>query len=383
MMEIILSKKELENIVELLHNTTGLPIFIEDENHNITAKCNGTEIDFDLSELDTRVTHFFELPGGEGLLRTPIYFENKIRGYCSFVYSGGARPTPLEYMVIDQTSLTASIVLLHENIRIQTAQNIRRSFLADILDEKMDEDELYKVAKYLDFDPEGDYWVFTMEKMGNEDELSFEIEVNEKVLKHVNLFFKQRGIETFASYKFSQLIIALEDRPDNIMLKDKPALINALLKHCRAKYKDYKFDVGVSSVENNIRSIPGLYKETEIALNTRTDNSGNNILYYDDLGVEKLLFQISDQAMLNRFVESQIGDLLAADKHDELTETLKYYIENGMSINATSKAMAMSISGLRYRLEKISDLLNVEMDDTKALFSIYMALNVAAVKKKA
>ncbi|MCD2137819.1 XylR N-terminal domain-containing protein [Salinicoccus halitifaciens] len=382
MMEIILSKKELENIAELLHNTTGLPIFIEDENHNITAKCNGTTIDFDLSELDTRVTHFFELSGGEGLLRTPIYFENKIRGYCSFIYTGGSRPTPLEYMIIDQTSLTASIVLLHENIRIQTAQNIRRSFLADILDEKMDEDELYKVAKYLDFDPEGDYWVFTMEKIGNEDELNLEIEANEKVLKHVNLFFKQRGIETFASYKFSQLIVALEERPDNIMMKDKAGMINALLKHCKEKYKNYKFDVGVSSVENNIRSIPDLYKETEIALNTRTDDSGGNILYYDDLGVEKLLFQISDQSMLNRFVESQIGDLLEADKHDELTDTLKYYIENGMSINATSKAMAMSISGLRYRLEKISDLLGVEMDDTKALFSIYMALNVAQVKKK-
>jgi PucR family transcriptional regulator, purine catabolism regulatory protein len=42
----------------------------------------------------------------------------------------------------------------------------------------------------------------------------------------------------------------------------------------------------------------------------------------------------------------------------------------------------MSISGLRYRLGKISELLDVELDDTKRLFSVYMALNVLKAKGK-
>ena len=380
MIEIILSKRELQSIGELLHGTTGLPIFIEDEYNNIIVTADGTEPDFDLKELKTKTTHFFELSADRGLLRTPIYFDNKIRGYCSFIFNDGSTPTPLEYMLIEQASLTASIILLHENIKIQTAQNIRRSFLTDILDEKLDEDEMYKIAKYLNLNPEGDYWVFTLEKMGDEDELSLEIEMNERVLRHINLFFKQRGLDSFACYKSGKLIFALEEQPDNTMLKDKPKMIDDLLKHCRKKFKNYQFYVGVSSVENNIKSLPGLYKETEIALNTKSDD--NTVLYYDDLGVERVLFQISDQSLLDRFVDGQIGKLLEADKHEELTSTLKYYIENGMSINATSIAMSMSISGLRYRLEKISDILNVNLDDTKALFSIYMALNVAAVKKK-
>lgn len=380
MIEIILSKKGLQNIVELLHGTTGLQIFIEDEYRNIIVTAGGNEPDFDLKEFTAKTTEFFELSADRGMLRTPIYFDNKIRGYCSFIFNDGSAPTPLEHMLIEQASLTASIILLHENIKIQTAQNIRRSFLTDILDEKLDEDEMYKIANYLNLDPEGDYWVFTLEKMGDEDELSLEIEMNERVLRHINLFFKQRGLDSFACYKSGKLIFALEENPDNTMLKDKPKMIGDLLKHCKKKFKSYQFYVGVSSVENNIKSLPGLYKETEIALNTKTDD--NTVLYYDDLGVEKILFQISDQSLLDRFVDGQIGGLLAEDKHDELIETLKYYIENGMSINATSIAMSMSISGLRYRLEKISDILNVNMDDTKALFSIYMALNVAAVKKK-
>ena len=69
-----------------------------------------------------------------GILRTPILFEQQIKGYCSFLYSTSNTPNELEYMIIDKASLTASIILLNENIKINTEQNIRRGFLSDVLE---------------------------------------------------------------------------------------------------------------------------------------------------------------------------------------------------------------------------------------------------------
>lgn len=74
--------------------------------------------------------------------------------------------------------------------------------------------------------------------------------------------------------------------------------------------------------------------------------------------------------------------MLKADKNDELVKTLYAYVDNGMNINHTAKAIAMSISGLRYRLFKISDILKIDLDDTKSVFSVYMALNVLKAKGK-
>ena len=78
----------------------------------------------------------------------------------------------------------------------------------------------------------------------------------------------------------------------------------------------------------------------------------------------------------------QVGELLEADKNFDLIKTLYAYIENGININNTAKAISMSISGLRYRLEKISDILNIDLNDTKSVFSVYMALNILKAKGK-
>ena len=41
----------------------------------------------------------------------------------------------------------------------------------------------------------------------------------------------------------------------------------------------------------------------------------------------------------------------------------------------------MSISGLRYRLSKISEILNIDLNDTKHVFSVYMALKILKAKE--
>ena len=73
-------------------------------------------------------------------------------------------------MIIDQASLTASIVLLNENIKINTEQNIRRGFLSDILESRLEKEEIYKIAYYLNFSPDDSYWMLTMERNINESE---------------------------------------------------------------------------------------------------------------------------------------------------------------------------------------------------------------------
>ncbi|WP_017549787.1 XylR N-terminal domain-containing protein [Salinicoccus carnicancri] len=378
LIEELLSKQELQKIIDLLYDTTGLPTFIENDKHRIMAQSAEVEIDFDLSSFDTETTSFCKISEDTAMLRTPILFENKIKGYCSFIYRGSMQPNDLEFMVIDQASLTASIVLLNENIKIQTSQNIRRGFLNDILDNRLDKEELYKVASYLEFEPESDYLMLTFERAIDEDELSYEVELNEKFLRFINFFLQERRINGFASQKSGQIITVIDHSSLKAVYPDQRAFIEKILKDCSSRLNNHTFFVGVSSVSDTINELPNLYRETLTALNVKSDEK--HILYYNDLGVESILFQISDNQILDRFVENQLGELLQDDKSQELISTLKDYIENGMNINATAKAISMSISGLRYRLTKVSDLLGVELDDTKSLFSVYMALNVLKAK---
>ncbi|WP_342387854.1 XylR N-terminal domain-containing protein [Salinicoccus bachuensis] len=380
LIEELLSKQDLQNILNLLERETGLPAFIEDGGHKIVKQSDGAVIDFELKGLDTRTTEYMEVSSGTGLLRTPIYLENKIQGYCSFIYTGEHTPSELDRMIIDQAALTASIIRLNENIKINTEQNIRRGFLNDVLDGRLDKEELYKYAQYMDIDPDANYWMMTLERNINEAELSNEVEASETLIRYITLFFRERSMEAFAAQKSNRIIIVMECSSFKKIFSSREAFIKKLLKYCTARLKDYKFFAGVSSSSNGLQELPVLHKETLTALNAKSANK--QIIFYEELGIESVLFQISDDQLINRFVDKQIGRLLKEDPDLELVNTLQDYIENGMNINATAKAISMSISGLRYRLGKISEILEIELDDTKNLFSVYMALNILSAQGK-
>ncbi|MGJ9457724.1 helix-turn-helix domain-containing protein [Oceanobacillus sp. CF4.6] len=377
LIEELLSKQGIQRIIDILNKTTGLPTFIEDEYNQIMVKSNDmtdVRLDFDLEKISNHTTHFVRNSKGMGILRTPILFEQQIKGYCSFLYSKDHTPNDLEYMIIDQASLTASIILLNENIKINTEQNIRRDFLSDILESRLEKEEIYKVAYYLKFNPEDSYWMLTMERNINKSELNHEIEVNEELVRYVNLFFKERNINAIVSQKSDKIIMAIEHSSFEKLYMKQSKFISLLLKHCLRRFAKYKFFIGVSTIVQKIDQLPTLYDETLATLKAK--NPKKQIQYYEDLGIESVLFQIPDETLINRFVHKQVGELLEADKDFELIKTLYAYIENGININNTAKALTMSISGLRYRLEKISDILNIDLNDTKSVFSVYMALNV-------
>ncbi|WP_245844121.1 XylR N-terminal domain-containing protein [Oceanobacillus rekensis] len=374
LIEELLSKKGLQSIVDSLYKTTGLPTFIENEHHQIMVKSDDVTIDFDLGKISTDTTSFINISPGIGILRTPIYFEQKIKGYCSFLYSTDHTPNDLDYMIIDQASLTASIILLNEDIKMNTELNIRRDFLNDILENRLEKEEIYKVAYYLNFNPDDSYWMLTMERNINESEMNHEIEVNEELVRYVNFFFKERNINAIVSQKADKIIMAMEYSAFEKQYMKQSKFINQLLKHCLRRFTKYKFFIGVSTVVQKIDQLPILYDETLATLKAK--NPKKQIHYFEDLGIESVLFQIPDETLINRFVYKQVGELLEADKSCDLIKTLYAYIENGININNTAKALTMSISGLRYRLEKISDILNIDLNDTKSVFSVYMALNV-------
>jgi DNA-binding PucR family transcriptional regulator len=154
-----------------------------------------------------------------------------------------------------------------------------------------------------------------------------------------------------------------------------------LLRHCSRRFQKYRIFVGVSSVIQEFAQTVTLYNETLAAL--RTTNNRKNVYYFEDLGIESVLFQLQDDVLIERFVNQHIGRLLEVDSNEfELIKTLFVYIDNGSSINNTAKELSMSISGLRYRLAKISEILNHNLNDTQYAFTLYLAINILKAKGK-
>lgn len=374
----LLSNRGLQKIVDLLSETTGLTTFIENEYNRIIAQSADALFNFDLDKLKNRNTEFISISPETGILRTPILFEQQVKGYCSFLYTSGNKPTDLDYMIIDKASLTASIILLNENIKINTEQNVKRNFLIDVIEGRLDKKEIYKIAYHLNFPPTESYWMLTLERTTNQADHDFE--VNEELVRQINLFLKERNINAIVSQKSDKVIILIEYSTFKSLCTKPQKFIDQLLKYCLRLFEKHEFYIGVSSVVENISELNILYNETLAALMAK--NSKKHIYYFEDLEIESVLFQIQDKILIDRFVNQQLGRLLEADKDFDLTKTLYAYIENGININNTAKVLSMSISGLRYRLSKIREILNINFDDTKHVLSVYMALKTLKAKSQ-
>ncbi|MEH7494640.1 XylR N-terminal domain-containing protein [Neobacillus niacini] len=381
LIEELLSNQGIQKVVDILFETTGLNVFIEDEYNQIIVKSGNLPEQLSLNKFRDSNTTFVRYSEKLSLLRTPIYYGQQIKGYCSFVYSGDNHPNELDYMIIENAAITSSLILFNESIKVNTEQTIKRSFLNDILEGRLAKEEMYKIAYYLDFNPSSTYWMLTLEGFVKESSIENELAFNEELIGHIHLFLKERSINSIVSQKLNKIIILIEYPTFEKLHITQSSFIDQLLRHCSRRFPKYRISVGVSSVIQEFAQTVTLYNETLAAL--RTTNNRKNVYYFEDLGIESVLFQLQDDVLIERFVNQHIGRLLEADSSEfELIKTLYTYIDNGSSINNTAKELSMSISGLRYRLTKISEILNHDLNDTQYAFTLYLAINILKAKGK-
>lgn len=381
LIEELLSNQGIQKVVDILFETTGLTVFIEDEYNQIIVKSGKLPEQLTLNKFRDSNTTFVRYSEKLSLLRTPIYYGQQIKGYCSFVYSGDNHPNELDYMIIENAAITSSLILFNESIKVNTEQTIKRSFLNDILEGRLAKEEMYKIAYYLDFNPSSTYWMLTLEGFVKESSIENELAFNEEMIGHIHLFLKERSINSIVSQKLNKIIILIEYPTFEKLHITQSSFIEQLLRHCSRRFPKYRISVGVSSVIQEFAQTVTLYNETLAAL--RTTNNRKNVYYFEDLGIESVLFQLQDDVLIERFVNQHIGRLLEADSSEfELIKTLYTYIDNGSSINNTAKELSMSISGLRYRLTKISEILNHDLNDTQYAFTLYLAINILKAKGK-
>jgi purine catabolism regulator len=94
------------------------------------------------------------------------------------------------------------------------------------------------------------------------------------------------------------------------------------------------------------------------------------------LALERLLAAHGDLDALRQFVDDQIGVLGRADsaKGGQLCSTLEALIACGGSKAAAAKQLHIRRQSLYYRLDQITKMLDVDLDDAKQLTALAVAV---------
>ncbi|MBB6445256.1 XylR N-terminal domain-containing protein [Bacillus benzoevorans] len=385
----VLHETGLQSFANIMFQTVKIPVFIEDNTFNLTAVGGYSPMEAkkfvdEFKEWvkeqqekrkwkEIRNTVCLEISPQQKRLITPIYVRQKIFGYCSLLFSEESIKE-VDKMVLEQAALACSLHLLNEQTRIHTEQRIRGSFLEDILNKRMSMSEIVKHAHYLEFQLIKPYFMVAIHRRFEKKSFNEEIEFNDQFMNDLLGLLKNIQVNALLGQK-SENVIALFS--EDALIKrniNKETFCKRLLDFCAAQYPDFVFRMGVSSSISAIMDAPNLYDESLAAL--KVTNTRQNIVSFDSLGLVGMLMQTKNLDTIEKFAYKILGNLIEEDKSKnmELTKTLYHYLENGSNVHKTARAMNFSISGLRYRLGRLNEILQADINTPYIKHEIYLAL---------
>lgn len=131
-------------------------------------------------------------------------------------------------------------------------------------------------------------------------------------------------------------------------------------KICR---EDSNIYAGIGTTERRIADIHNSYENAYTAYRLTKTTIPKNLLYYNELGIYKLLADVKEPSIYPAFVEETLGALIAYDKkkNTEYMRILETFFENDCCILQTSKALYCHKNTLNYKMNAIKEILDYDI----------------------
>lgn len=133
--------------------------------------------------------------------------------------------------------------------------------------------------------------------------------------------------------------------------------------------------LGISYTASKIEDYYICYKQALQTLHIVSERfPKKGFMSFDRLGSYTVLYNIEDSFVVRGFFEKYLKPLLDyGDKGKDLFDTLRIYLNWNGNLKDTAEALFIHRNSLKYRLEKITDLLDIEITDAEERFNLMLA----------
>ena len=352
-------------IAEALHDLTGLPVAVEDRYGNLSAWAGpGKPGRYPKAQAYDR----------EQLLRRLMLAGRSVRDGDRVVALASPRPGVLGLIALmdsDRRATTTDVVALEHAATVlavelarlrglaDTELRVRRELVHDLLT-GTDDESAYLRAEALGYD------------LGRPHQVAV-VEITESsVAPEDVLHAARRGLR-------QQQLTALLGTLAGAVVIVAPAGgtdWEALRQASMAQLGGGRCRVGVGDAYLRPSQLSRSLREAQLALRLQKASSpAERTSTFGDLDVLRMLASVDDLADVERFVQKWLAVLAEYDerKHTELVKTLTQYLQHGGGYEATSRALSVHRSTLKYRLQRIRDLTGFDLGDPETHFNLQLA----------
>ncbi|MEK4028115.1 XylR N-terminal domain-containing protein [Pseudobacillus sp. FSL P4-0506] len=390
--EEVINGNDLQSIAAAVYETTSCPLLIENTYFEKLA-CAGitdeeyVKIEAGFKELlhqgDDKVTikETKRLKDEQHQrLMTPIRLQKKILGYCSFIYETSVRDFPkVDSMILERAATVCSLYLLNEKTSFEAMERMKGHFLEQILNGYFpSKQEILKRGGYMNIDLSLSFRMIVLTYQSRQSHPVNELFFHEQLMETIFHYFKRQKVQLVTGQRDGNIILLIQT--DSLTTEEKlPELCSCLIDHLGGVYPAYLFRMGVSTKGKQIEQAATYYKEAIIALKIGAYNE--TLFLFENLGVTGILLSSQDKEAVKQKAHYLLGPLFESEgaKKNELVKTLYIFLSNGGNLEKTMNDLSLSMSGLRYRVEKIEYLLDKDLRDPQVSYELLLTLKALIV----
>ncbi|HEY4455883.1 MAG TPA: helix-turn-helix domain-containing protein [Pseudonocardiaceae bacterium] len=349
-------------IATALHTLTGLQVAVEDQFGNLRAwggpgqpdpyPKSGARPHADLLRRASSAAHPIRYRDRMVSLVKP---RQKVLGVLALIdperAAGAAETFALEY-----GTTVLALELAHRHSLAEVELRLRRDLVDDLIT-GTDEDSALARADALGHDLRVPHHVVAVrwDVHGADD----------AVAQATNRAATTLKLNALGSRRSDAVVLLVDARPDG------QALYRLLVDSLGSTGA-----VGVGSRCDTPRDLPRSYTEAMRAVNIRRRSPNpHGATMFDQMGVYRILDNGSNHAEMVTFVRDWLGPLLDYDeqRNADLVRTLSYYLECGGNYDNTASALTIHRSTLRYRLGRIRELTELDLNDVDSRLNLHVA----------
>ena len=301
------------------------------------------------------------------------------------IYEPGSDDENKIKILCQQARIACVLELLKQEELLETKRQYRDSFLFDLLYGNIEErSDIIAMGEIWGWNFKWPHVVAVFEIEGFE-QYSADNQLVEMILDIAQSVLQQQDKKAILMKRNEEivLILPLEDP----CRRANKAYMNMFLKQMKAqvegRFAERVVRVGVGRGYADPTELFRSYQEAKVALKLGYSlHEHNQTPFFIDLGVERILYN-HEQKELQEFYLETLEDLERFDKSqkNDLMETLEKYVAHRCDLKKTANALFLHPNTLRYRLKKIEEILQIDMEDFNAILSLVVAFKIKYLKK--
>jgi len=375
-----INMKELMNIVE---KQIKVPVVVEDLYQQVVLVKGMTKEEYEpirkefFNSLKTEapIQSITKIKHSQCMrLVSPIYLQEKIVGYCSFLYMENKSKLDIHPMIINRVSTVCSVILLNEKVKLESTERMKGYFFEEIMNGKYQtEQAIMSRALFIELDFTGGYHAIQLKYIVPNKQDKLNPGLHNEIFESVTKYMSDKGIHVLIGEKTDSLLLLLPVK--QLGEKKVEHVIYPFMSYLRKRLREIGWYAGVSSKYDRVLDeVKGAFNEAYTAVKLSTKDTP--VTFFYELGILGVLVNDENKTAIRKLAEWTLGDLYKNldESKVELIGTLYSFLTNGGNFEQTAEQLSISISGLRYRLNKITKLLGSDFRDPERRFQLLLAL---------